>query len=47
MVDVGDKAVTRRRARAGGRIAMQPATLALIRGGSSKKGDSAWRRAHR
>jgi len=39
MVDVGDKAVTRRRARAGGRIAMQPATLALIRGGNSKKGD--------
>jgi len=39
MVDVGDKAVSRRRARAGGRIAMQPATLALIRGGNSKKGD--------
>jgi cyclic pyranopterin phosphate synthase len=39
MVDVGDKAATRRRARAGGRIAMQPATLALIRGGSSRKGD--------
>src|SRR5215813_10112291 len=39
MVDVGDKAVTRRLARAGGRIAMQPATLALIRGGTAKKGD--------
>jgi len=39
MVDVGDKAVTRRVARAGGRIVMQPATLALIRSGSAKKGD--------
>ena len=39
MVDVGGKAVTRRVARAGGRIAMQPATLALIRGGTAKKGD--------
>jgi len=39
MVDVGRKKVTRRLARAGGRIAMQPATLALIRGGDSKKGD--------
>jgi cyclic pyranopterin phosphate synthase len=39
MVDVGGKAVTRRFARAGGRIVMQPATLELIRSGSSKKGD--------
>ncbi len=39
MVDVGEKAVTRRVARAGGRIVMQPATLALIRGGTAKKGD--------
>jgi cyclic pyranopterin phosphate synthase len=39
MVDVGAKDVTRRVARAGGRIAMQPATLALIRAGTTKKGD--------
>jgi cyclic pyranopterin phosphate synthase len=39
MVDVAAKPVTRRRARAGGRIAMQPATLALIRAGSARKGD--------
>jgi cyclic pyranopterin monophosphate synthase len=39
MVDVGDKDVTRRIARAGGRIVMQPATLAAIRGGTAKKGD--------
>jgi cyclic pyranopterin phosphate synthase len=39
MVDVGDKAVTRRFARAGGRIAMTPATLAMVREGSAKKGD--------
>jgi cyclic pyranopterin phosphate synthase len=39
MVDVADKSVTRRLARAGGRIAMQPATLALIRAGDAKKGD--------
>ena len=39
MVDVADKSVTRRVARAGGRIAMQPATLALIRSGEAKKGD--------
>ncbi len=31
MVDVGDKPVTRRRARASGRVVMQPATLRLIR----------------
>jgi cyclic pyranopterin phosphate synthase len=39
MVDVGGKAVTRRFARAGGRIAMTPATLAMVRAGSAKKGD--------
>jgi cyclic pyranopterin phosphate synthase len=39
MVDVGAKAVTKRFARAGGRIVMQSATLQLIRSGSSKKGD--------
>jgi cyclic pyranopterin phosphate synthase len=39
MVDVADKAITRRVARAGGRIAMQPGTLALIRAGSAQKGD--------
>ena len=39
MVDVGGKDVTRRIARAGGRIVMQPATLALIRKGTAKKGD--------
>jgi cyclic pyranopterin phosphate synthase len=39
MVDVADKSVTRRLARAGGRIAMRPATLALIRAGNAKKGD--------
>ncbi len=39
MVDVGAKAVTRRVARAGGRIAMRPETLALIRAGTAKKGD--------
>jgi len=39
MVDVADKDVTRRVARAGGRIVMQPATLALIRSGGVRKGD--------
>jgi cyclic pyranopterin phosphate synthase len=39
MVDVGDKAPTRRLARAGGRIVMQPATLRLIATGSARKGD--------
>jgi cyclic pyranopterin phosphate synthase len=39
MVDVADKPVTRRVARAGGRIAMRPETLALIRSGSAQKGD--------
>ena len=39
MVDVGDKAITRRLARAGGRIAMLPETLAMIRDGGAGKGD--------
>jgi cyclic pyranopterin monophosphate synthase len=39
MVDIGAKDVTKRRARAGGRIAMQAATLARIREGSADKGD--------
>jgi cyclic pyranopterin phosphate synthase len=39
MVDVGAKDVTRRVARATGRIAMNAATLAAIRGGTAKKGD--------
>lgn len=39
MVDIADKAVTRRVARAGGAIVMEPATLALIRTGGAKKGD--------
>jgi cyclic pyranopterin phosphate synthase len=39
MVDVADKGVTKRMARAGGRITMRPETLALIRGGGARKGD--------
>jgi cyclic pyranopterin monophosphate synthase len=39
MVDIGAKDVTKRRARAGGRIAMQATTLARIREGSADKGD--------
>ncbi|MGL6044525.1 MAG: cyclic pyranopterin monophosphate synthase, partial [Sandaracinobacteroides sp.] len=39
MVDVGGKDVTRRVAVAEGRITMQPAALAAIRDGASKKGD--------
>ena len=39
MVDVGDKAVSRRRAVASGSIRMLPATLVLIRDGNHKKGD--------
>ncbi len=39
MVNVGDKAVTRRIAIAEGRIHMQPETLELIRQGGHKKGD--------
>lgn len=39
MVDVGDKAETRRIARAAGSIRMQPETLKLIKRGDAKKGD--------
>jgi len=39
MVDVAAKEVTRRLARAGGRILMQAETLALIRRGDARKGD--------
>ena len=39
MVDVGAKDVTKRVARAGGRIVMLPATLALIGAGTARKGD--------
>jgi cyclic pyranopterin phosphate synthase len=39
MVDVGAKSETRRVAVAEGRISMAPATFAMIREGSAKKGD--------
>ncbi len=39
MVDVAAKAATHRVGVAGGRIDMQPATLAIIESGSAKKGD--------
>lgn len=39
MVNVGDKAVTQRRAVATGRIAIAPDALAAIRDGAAKKGD--------
>jgi len=39
MVDVGDKAHTTRVARAAGSITMLPATFALVRDGTAKKGD--------
>jgi len=39
MVDVGDKAVSCRRAVADGWIALQPATLQHVRNGDNKKGD--------
>jgi len=39
MVDVGDKANTRRVAVTEGRITMLPETLALIQAGNAKKGD--------
>ena len=39
MIDVADKPVTRRIARAAGRITMQPATLESIRAGTASKGD--------
>ena len=39
MIDVADKPVTRRIARAAGRITMQPTTLESIRAGTASKGD--------
>ena len=39
MVDVADKDVTKRVARAGGRITMLPQTLEIIRSGGARKGD--------
>jgi cyclic pyranopterin phosphate synthase len=39
MVDVGDKPVTRRVARATGSVRMQPETLVQIRDGKTKKGN--------
>ena len=39
MVDVGDKAITKRIAIASGKISMLPTTLQLILQGDSKKGD--------
>lgn len=39
MVDVGDKAVTSRRAVAIGRVTMAPATLARVKDGTAKKGN--------
>lgn len=39
MVDVSDKAITSRTARAVGSVEMQPATLALALSGDAKKGD--------
>jgi cyclic pyranopterin phosphate synthase len=39
MVDVGDKEVTVRRARASGRVRMQPETLQRVRQGQLVKGD--------
>jgi len=40
IVDIGDKAVTRRRAVAQARILAQPETIAAIMGGALKKGDA-------
>jgi cyclic pyranopterin phosphate synthase len=40
IVDIGDKAVTRRRAVAQARIVAQPETIATIMGGGLKKGDA-------
>ena len=39
MVDVGDKAVTRRTATARGTVVMEPQTLEMIEKGQAKKGD--------
>ncbi|MBR5430402.1 MAG: cyclic pyranopterin monophosphate synthase MoaC [Firmicutes bacterium] len=39
MVDVGEKSITQREARASGSINMQPATFELVKQGTAKKGD--------
>ena len=39
MVNIGDKAITRRRAGASGMITMKPETLSLIKEKTNKKGD--------
>jgi cyclic pyranopterin phosphate synthase len=39
MVDIADKAITHRSATARGTIRMKPETLALVRGGTARKGD--------
>jgi cyclic pyranopterin phosphate synthase len=39
MVDVGDKAITRRRAEARARVRMLPATLRALKSGKTPKGD--------
>jgi cyclic pyranopterin phosphate synthase len=40
IVDIGDKAITRRRAVATARLEAQPETIGLIMGGELKKGDA-------
>jgi cyclic pyranopterin phosphate synthase len=40
IVDIGDKAVTRRRAKAQARLTGQPSTISTIMGGGLKKGDA-------
>ncbi len=40
MVDVGDKPITAREARASARLRMAPETLEALRAGSTKKGDA-------
>ncbi|WIJ23583.1 cyclic pyranopterin monophosphate synthase MoaC [Devosia sp. RR2S18] len=40
IVDIGDKAVTRRRATAQARLTGQPSTISTIMGGGLKKGDA-------
>lgn len=40
MVDVGDKDITEREARASARLRLEPETLAALRAGTTKKGDA-------
>ena len=40
MVDVGDKAITQREARASARLRLLPETLAALRAGTTEKGDA-------